>query len=296
MKLTTLTPLTAIFAILPSAAAWGSLGHETVAYIASNFVAAQTKNVFQTLLHNETSSYLASVATWADSFRYTQAGRFSAPFHYIDAEDNPPTSCGVTYSRDCGAKGCVVGAIQNYTSQLLDTTLDATSRNMAAKFIIHFVGDLHQPLHDEALNIGGNGVQVTFGGVKTNLHHVWDTNIPEKLIGGYSLADAEKWADALTIAIESGIYRSQAATWLDGVSLADPVTTTLKWATEANAFVCTAVLPNGVDALTNQELNGTYYQTAIPVVQIQIARAGYRLARWLDLIAQAVTAEGKPDL
>ncbi len=116
MKLTTLTPLTAIFAILPSAAAWGSLGHETVAYIASNFVAAQTKNVFQTLLHNETSSYLASVATWADSFRYTQAGRFSAPFHYIDAEDNPPTSCGVTYSRDCGAKGCVVGAIQNYVS------------------------------------------------------------------------------------------------------------------------------------------------------------------------------------
>lgn len=119
-------------------------------------------------------------------------------------------------------------------------------------------------------------MQVTFGGVKTNLHHVWDTSIPEKLIGGYSLVDAEKWADTLTIEIESGIYRSQAATWLEGVSLADPVTTTLKWATEANAFVCTAVLPNGVDALTNQELNGTYYQTAIPVVQIQIARAGYR--------------------
>lgn len=114
MKLTALTPAVAIWAFVPIAAAWGSLGHETVAYIASNFVAAETKTLFQTILYNDSSSYLASVATWADSFRYTAAGKFSAPFHFIDAEDNPPTSCGVTYSRDCSEKGCVIGAIKNY--------------------------------------------------------------------------------------------------------------------------------------------------------------------------------------
>jgi hypothetical protein len=125
--------------------------------------------------------------------------------------------------------------------------------------------------------------------VKTNLHHVWDTNMPEKLVGGYSMADAEKWAAALTTAITSGIYRSQAASWLEGIDLSDPITTALAWATEANSFVCTTVMPDGVSALENQELSGNYYESCTPVIQLQVARAGYRLARWLDLIAAGAT-------
>jgi hypothetical protein len=104
---------------LPASHAWGSLGHEAVAYVASNFVASDTKSYFQTILRNQTDSYLAGVATWADSFRYTAAGRFSAPFHFIDAEDNPPSSCGVKFERDCPEQGCVVGAIQNYVCEVL---------------------------------------------------------------------------------------------------------------------------------------------------------------------------------
>ena len=100
----------------PSALAWGTLGHETVAFIAQNFVAADTKVFFSSILDDTSAQYLAKVATWADSYRYTAAGKFSAPFHFIDAEDNPPHSCGVKYSRDCGASGCVVGAISNYVS------------------------------------------------------------------------------------------------------------------------------------------------------------------------------------
>src|ERR1700712_5738904 len=95
---------TAALISLPTANCWGTLGHTTVAYIASNFVQPTTRELFQSIIHNDTDSYLAIVATWADSFRYTAAGRFSAPFHYIDAEDSPPLSCGVKYSRDCGAK------------------------------------------------------------------------------------------------------------------------------------------------------------------------------------------------
>lgn len=98
----------------------------------------------------------------------------------------------------------------------------------------------------------------------------------EKLIGGYSLAYAEEWAETLTTAIKSGIYKDLAATWLEGVDLADPITTSLAWAEEANAFVCTTVLPDGVDAIDGQELGGDYYQAAVPVIQIQVARAGYR--------------------
>ena len=98
------------------AIAWGTLGHETVAFIAQNFIAADTQVFFSSILNDSSSQYLAKVATWADSFRYTSAGKFSAPFHFIDAEDSPPDSCGVQYKRDCGASGCVVGAILNYVS------------------------------------------------------------------------------------------------------------------------------------------------------------------------------------
>lgn len=117
MKITLLTPL--LLSSLPSTLAWGTLGHTTVAYVASNFVHPSTRDFFQDILHNTSDSYLAGVATWADSFRYTAAGRFSAPFHFIDAEDSPPSSCGVKYARDCGEQGCVVGAIQNYVSFMM---------------------------------------------------------------------------------------------------------------------------------------------------------------------------------
>jgi hypothetical protein len=135
MKL--LLPTTAVLISLPTAFAWGTLGHQTVAYIASNFVQPTTKDFFQNIIHNDTDSYLAMVATWADSFRYTAAGRFSAPFHFIDAEDDPPLSCSVKYTRDCGVTGCIIGAINNYTTQLLEPSTNPWMQNMAAKFIIH---------------------------------------------------------------------------------------------------------------------------------------------------------------
>jgi hypothetical protein len=100
--------------------------------------------------------------------------------------------------------------------------------------------------------------------------------MPEKLIGGYSLVDAARWAGALTTAIKTGVYKSQAASWLEGMELGDPMATSLKWAEEANAFVCTTVMPEGVAALKDRELNGSYYEDAVPVIQLQVARAGYR--------------------
>ncbi len=139
---------------LPFCLAWGDMGHQTVAYIASNFggyifhisclklflttssdtsvVTTPTKTYFQNILGDTTTDYLAAVATYvgsspeqhekcltqfqADTYRYTSAGLYSKPYHFIDANDNPPSSCGVEYSRDCGKGGCVVSAIKNYVS------------------------------------------------------------------------------------------------------------------------------------------------------------------------------------
>ena len=150
-----------IISIIPSTSAWGTLGHEAVADIAASFLKPATTTFCQNLLGDTTANYLASVSTWADTFRYTSAGSFSKAFHYIDARDDPPTTCGVDYARDCGGGGCVVAAIANYTMRMKDQTLSSEQRFQALKFLIHFIGDIHQPLHDENLDIGGNTIQVT---------------------------------------------------------------------------------------------------------------------------------------
>ena len=109
------TPTYTAIALLGAASgahAWGVLGHATVATIATHYLTDQAKDYVSGLLGDGVS--MASVASWADEYRSTKAGKFSAPYHFIDAEDNPPTSCSVDTSRDCGTGGCVVSAIANY--------------------------------------------------------------------------------------------------------------------------------------------------------------------------------------
>ncbi|KAK5625063.1 hypothetical protein RRF57_000779 [Xylaria bambusicola] len=272
---------------LPGVSAWGAMGHEAIAYVASNFVSANTKVYFQDLLGDTSADYLATVSTWADSYRYTTAGKFSAPYHYIDANDSPPSSCNVDYSRDCGSEGCVVSALTNYTAILLDGRYSEANHQIAAKF----VGDIGQPLHCEALDVGGNDIDVLYDGEDTNLHAIWDSDIPESISGGSSLSSAKSWATTLTTAINSGEYKSQAAGWLTGLSVSTAATrqaTAMQWATEANAYVCSTVLKGGLSAVENKELSGAYTTTADPVVKLQVAKQGYRLAKYLDAIVAAI--------
>ncbi|KAI0152406.1 nuclease S1 precursor [Hypoxylon sp. NC0597] len=288
-RIVTLTLLSA--AALPGAMAWGAMGHETVAYIASNYVSSATKSYFQDLLSDTSADYLASVAAWADSYRYTTAGKFSAPFHYIDANDSPPSSCGVDLDRDCGDEGCIVRALQNYTTILLDQTASNANLQIAAKMVIHFAGDIGQPLHCEALEVGGNDIDVQYDGDDTNLHAAWDSNIPESISGGSSLSSAKSWASDLIKEIDSGDYKSQAAGWVSGLSVGSSdsqISTALKWATESNAYVCSTVLKGGISAVENKDISGSYTTTAQPVVGLQIAKQGYRLAKWLDAIVAAI--------
>jgi hypothetical protein len=113
MKLSLTLPL--LLPVLPSVTAWGSLGHMTVAYLAEHLVAPRTAIYMQRILSNPSSpGYLGSIATWADSYRYTKAGAYSAHLHYIDADDTPPRSCGLDFERDCADGFCIVTAIGNY--------------------------------------------------------------------------------------------------------------------------------------------------------------------------------------
>jgi S1/P1 Nuclease len=146
------------------------------------------------------------------------------------------------------------------------------------------VGDIHQPLHDENWEVGGNKVNVTYNGGRTNLHHIWDTNMLEDDAGGYSLSVASNWASNLTTRINSGEYKS-ASSWLDGLDVTKPVDSVMAWASDANSYVCSTVLESGLTYVENNDLSGDYYSTCKPVFEVLLARAGYRLAAWLDAIA-----------
>ncbi|KAJ6562481.1 putative nuclease PA3 [Mycena capillaripes] len=278
-------------ATLQGVHAWGVLGHATVAYVAQNYVTPQTASWAKGLLNDTSANYLASIASFADQFRATAAGAWSAPLHFIDAEDNPPTTCNVNFTRDCGSTGCVVSAIANYTQRAGDGRLTVANTAEALKFLVHFVGDVTQPLHDEALALGGNNIPVTFMGFSDNIHSDWDTFMPQELIGAATLPNAQTWANTLIAEINTGAFKSQAASWIKGDTVSDALGTATRWASDANALVCTVVMPHGAAALTAMpDLFPTYYNTVIPTIELQIAKGGYRLGNWLNMVFETEVA------
>ena len=167
------------------------------------------------------------------------------------------------------------------------------------KFLLHFIGDIHQPLHAEDLARGGNDIPVTFDGhrtQRTNLHSVWDSSIARKLNGlnfdAHATEEkpaAAKWAKELADRTKAADLPSpNVAT--ECTNLADPNQCGIAWAAESNKLVCSYVLAPGLDWVKDNDLGGEYYEGAVDVVELQIARAGVRLAAWINAIA-AVTKE-----
>ncbi|KAJ7886489.1 nuclease s1 [Mycena leptocephala] len=230
----------------------GVVGHATIAYIAQNFVKDTTATWAQGVLGDTSTLYLANIASWADDYPW----RAAAPYHFID---DPPNTCDVDYTRYCTKAGCSIsGDVGRLTAE---HTMEALM------FLVHFIGDITQPLHDENLDVGGNTITVTFDGFDDdNLH---------------------KWATILTTGIKTGAYASEAASWIEGDDIDDAVGAASAWASDANAYVCTVVMPNGVAALQKCDLYPTYYDSVMPTIQLQFGKAGYRLANWLDQVADS---------
>ncbi|RUP45263.1 S1/P1 nuclease-domain-containing protein [Jimgerdemannia flammicorona] len=138
------------------------------------------------------------IAAWADKIRMVPGYRFALPLHFINPpKDYPPNNCNFEWVK--GHRD-VVNAIYNYTNRLGDETLDAHQREDALKFLVHFMGDLHNPLHSAfssrccslfiafgtetvtGRDRGGNSAPAIFEGHHTKLHRVWDSMILNKQI------------------------------------------------------------------------------------------------------------------
>jgi len=164
-------------------------------------------------------------------------------------------------------------------------------------FLLHFIGDIHQPLHTENASRGGNDIDVCFNNRSRNLHTVWDTDIVLKYRGlprnpsnEDEKAAAREWADEL----HSNIQARGIAVEQECNDISDPQTCALGWAMEANKWICRHVLKNGVPWLEDQrnDLARGYYDGAVPIVDELVGKAGVRLAAWLNAIAAAQPSRG----
>ncbi|THH01916.1 hypothetical protein EW026_g874 [Hermanssonia centrifuga] len=274
-----LTSLCLASHLVHGAVAWGNLGHETVGYVAQEFLAPKALAFVQSSLGSTYDQSLGVAATWADTVKYETAYEWSAGLHFVDAE----------------GKCDVVPKPKNAHSQLFYVYI-----RQPANVLFRFRNS----------RLWGRTMHIT------NLHAAWDTGILTKNVDANHGSSATTYASYLIGEIQSGSYASLTSSWLSCTSTTEPLSSkraseptiasdinslltarsedaTIKplecplvWAKEANAYDCSTVFPftENSDACT-----GTYYTKAIPVIDLQLAKQGYRLAAWLNVIFDGST-------
>jgi hypothetical protein len=209
---------------------------------------------------------MVEAASWADDIRHSR--RDTGSWHYVDI---PISASGYDAKRDCPQNDCILAQIEREMSILRDKRLAPPVRTEALKFLIHFIGDIHQPLHaSDNGDRGGNEVRVYVGRRKTNLHSLWDTPLVEYL--GRDPAD-------VATSVETGITAPQKTAWSKDGAVA--------WANEthsvARRFVYSDISGRG-ETGAPIILSPDYASQKVPVVRTQLARAGTRLAWVLNRV------------
>jgi hypothetical protein len=152
------------------ALSWGAEGHQVITKLAESKLTPKARAEVNRLLAIEPDATLASISTWADEHRNPA----TAPLHYVNF---PRGDCTYVPERDCPDGKCVVGAIKKQV-EILGSNATDDKMLLALKYVIHFVGDVHQPLHPgNGDDRGGNTYQLQAFMRGSNLHAVWDTGL-----------------------------------------------------------------------------------------------------------------------
>jgi hypothetical protein len=253
-----LVPLLSLLLCLP-AWGWGPVGHRLTARLADRQLTLKARARVAAILREGES--LASIASWADDVRRSRSN--TSHWHYIDI---PVAQKQLLMERDCPEGDCVLAKAGDFAKALRDPALTPAKRREALMFIVHLVGDMHQPLHaSDQGDRGGNEVGVRFRGKTANLHQVWDTGLLEQM------GTEEELFVKLTAACQK-----QGRRWSHG-SMDDWVEQAHQ-AARAMVYGKLPKTPGGVKITITPE----YEREAFPVVELQLAKAGSRLARVLN--------------
>lgn len=239
-----------IFTILPSAAnGFGVLGHRLAERVADSLLCQDAAAVVEQLTG---SASLVGLGAWADRVRYRPAWEHTAPWHYINVADDDSIAAVSRATSDH-----VVWAIEQFVDELSATDNAVEQRTGALRFVVHFIIDVHQPLHvGRASDRGGNGVELIVDGRTTNLHRLWDTG---------ALAGTGRGEAQLSAAVAAHVPSQDE--WLSTAPLA--------WAEESRA------LRERVYAF-ERPISQEYLRDVRAVVERRLAQAGVRLAATLN--------------
>lgn len=240
------------------AQAWGPQGHEIVALIAMAELSPPARAQVARLLGG--TAMMVHDSNWADEIRDQR--RNTGRWHYVDI---PLAAPGYDARRDCPDQDCVVAQIENDLQVLSNPRLNDAVRAEALRFLIHFVADVHQPLHAEDHDDrGGNQVRVMIGRYRANLHRVWDSEVVDALG-----SDAGRQANT----IERSITQTQRQSWSSG--------TPAQWANEAHTVARDQIYPP-LAGRREVRLPRDYAYRQAPVTRLLLAKAGVRLAFLLN--------------
>jgi hypothetical protein len=255
-----ITALALVLICLPRLAfGWGHEGHVVIALIAEHYMTPAALKDSRELLDGES---IDAVASWADEYR--RENPETGAWHYIDI---PLSDSGIDMTRECPNGDCVIAKTEHFLAVLRDASADRSAKAEALKFVVHFVGDLHQPLHDEDdHDKGGNARRVIFDGYRDNLHWVWDTGL---------LRDINRNAKALAAELKSRITPEDRAQWGRG--------TVEDWALEGHHLAQTVAYGDLADGYPAR-ITTAYEREADPVIELQLEKAGVRLAYLLNAI------------
>ena len=249
--------------------AWGPKGHAIVADLASSRLTPTARKNLQLLLGTDS---LASIASWADSVRKERDESYG--WHFVDI---PKDAAGFSEERDCfrpqdkhknaetDHHNCVVDRIEMFQKTLGDEKASSADRLEALKWLVHFVGDLQQPLHAVEEARGGNDIKLpVFGSSKCgdydcNLHWTWDTLLLE-----HAGLSEEDYVARLNALIAQKHLEKQSGG------------TAVEWANESHLQA---------RRILNQKaasVDEAYYQANIDLVNEKLALGGLRLAALLN--------------
>ena len=275
--------------------AWGPAGHRIVAIIAEQRLSEQAREKIHNLLLDGKYS-IVDISSCADQIRGNPLGDptpadlmcrslagdvppTNGTWHYIDI---PVPATAKTLDAFCPENNCVTARIRSF-SEILHTSKDAAQQRQALLFLVHFVGDIHQPLHaaERGCDHGGNSERVNFSPQESNvaLHHVWDSSVldlamkhdkitDERVYAGILMAriqpaEAERWAHASADQMAWESYKLAVAKAYRGIPFQN--------------FCDNQKPPPQVTDLTR-----AYENDGTKVVREQLMKAGVRLAAILE--------------
>ncbi|WP_379084924.1 S1/P1 nuclease [Pedobacter sp. UC225_65] len=251
-------PIGAIVICL-SLISWGVVGHRAIGQIAENHLSKKAAVAVKDLLGSES---LAMVSTYPDEIRSYEKYAYTAPWHYVNVAH------GLSYAQFSAQltgmdKPNIYKAILNCTSDLKDPAKSKAEKVFALKFLVHLVGDLHQPMHTgRSEDSGGNAIKVKLMRKETNLHGLWDSGLID--YAGMSYTELAKSCDVIS--------KEEACAWQkDDVA---------KWAFESYEISQQLY----AEAAQNPDFDYDYYPKHADFIKKRLAQAGLRLAGLLNEI------------